>query len=414
MIRSDLYAQKLMLFDLSINGHHPIYIKHLIQWWGKHQLPVDLDIVVSPRFIKHHSDVIDLATKYNHFSIQFIPILEQEENEFKLHNLGPLQRMQRAFQEWQLLCRYAGKLKSDHCLILYFDPYQLPLIMAERSPCPISGIYFRPTFHYQNFTQCRLTRRDRIQQIREKILLRQVFRNPQLKTLFSLDPFAVEYLKKIQKKVQISSLPDPIVETFVSPMQVLQLRERLGVQENRKIALLFGALNGRKGIYELLDALIDLPSQVHSSLCLVLAGQVNLKDYERLTAKIAEIHSSCTVQIISQFEFLAESEVPIYFKMADIILAPYQHHVGMSGILLQAASAGKPVLSSNFGLMGEMVEKYRLGLAIDSSKTSEIAVGLCKLLTDESLQLFDIETMNLFAKENSADKFSSIIFDGIL
>jgi glycosyltransferase involved in cell wall biosynthesis len=414
MIRSDLYAQKLMLFDLSINGHHPIYIKHLIQWWGKHQLPVDLDIVVSPRFIKHHSDVIDLATKYNHFSIQFIPILEQEENEFKLHNLGPLQRMQRAFQEWQLLCRYAGKLKSDHCLILYFDPYQLPLIMAERSPCPISGIYFRPTFHYQNFTQSRLTRRDRIQQIREKILLRQVFRNPQLKTLFSLDPFAVEYLKKIQKKVQISSLPDPIVETFVSPMQVLQLRERLGVQENRKIALLFGALNGRKGIYELLDALIDLPSQVHSSLCLVLAGQVNLKDYERLTAKIAEIHSSCTVQIISQFEFLAESEVPIYFKMADIILAPYQHHVGMSGILLQAASAGKPVLSSNFGLMGEMVEKYRLGLAIDSSKTSEIAAGLCKLLTDESLQLFDIETMNLFAKENSADKFSSIIFDGIL
>jgi glycosyltransferase involved in cell wall biosynthesis len=414
MIRSDLYVQKLMLFDLSINGHHPIYIKHLIQWWGKHQLPIDLDIVVSPKFIKHHTDVIELATKYNHCSIQFIPILEQEENDFKSRNLGPVQRMQRSFQEWQLLCRYAVKLKSDHCLILYFDPYQIPLIVAERSPCPISGIYFRPTFHYQNFTQSRLTRRDRIQQVREKLLLRQVFRNPQLKTLFSLDPFAVKYLKKIKKQVQISSLPDPIVETFVSPIQVLQLRERLGIQENRKIALLFGALNGRKGIYEILDALMDLPSQVHSSLCLVLAGQVNLKDYERLTAKIVEIHSICTVQIISQFKFLVESEVPIYFKMADIILAPYQHHVGMSGILLQAASAGKPVLSSNFGLMGEMVKKYCLGLAIDSSKTSEIAAGLCKLLTDGSVQQYDIEKMIFFAKENSADKFASVIFDGIL
>jgi glycosyltransferase involved in cell wall biosynthesis len=414
MIRSDLYVQKLMLFDLSINGHHPIYIQHLIQWWGKHQLPIDLDIVVSPKFIQHHTDVIALATKYNHCSIQFIPILEQEENEFKSRSLGPVQRMQRSFQEWKLLCRYAANLKSDHCLILYFDPYQLPLILAERSPCPISGIYFRPTFHYQNFTQSRLTRRDRIQQVREKLLLRQVFCNPQLKTLFSLDPFAVKYLKKIQKQVQISSLPDPIVETFVSPMQVLQLRERLGIQENRKIALLFGALNGRKGIYEILDSLMDLPSQVHSSLCLVLAGQVNLKDLERLTAKIVEIHSICTVQIISQFEFLVESEVPIYFKMADIILAPYQHHVGMSGILLQAASAGKPVLSSNFGLMGEMVEKYCLGLAIDSSKTSEISAGLCKLLTDESVQQCDIEKMKFFAKENSADKFASIIFDGIL
>jgi glycosyltransferase involved in cell wall biosynthesis len=159
---------------------------------------------------------------------------------------------------------------------------------------------------------------------------------------------------------------------------------------------------------------MDLPIQVHSSLCLVLAGQVNLKDYERLTAKIVEIHSICTVQIISQFKFLVESEVPIYFKMADIILAPYQHHVGMSGILLQAASAGKPVLSSNFGLMGEMVKKYCLGLAIDSSKTSEIAVGLCKLLTDESVLQYDIEKMKFFAEENSADKFASVIFDEIL
>lgn len=403
-----------MLFDLSINGHHPIYIQHLIQWWGKHQLPFDLDIVVSPRFIQHHTDVIDLATKYNHCSIQFIPISEQEENEFKPHNLGPLQRMQRSFQEWNLLCRYAEKFKSDHCLILYFDPYQLPLILAERSPCPISGIYFRPTFHYQNFTQCRLTRRDRIQQVREKLLLRQVFRNPQLKTLFSLDPFAVKYLQKFQKKVQVLPLADPIVEALVSSEQILQLRERLGVEGNRQIALLFGALTGRKGIYETLDALLDLPSQLQSSLCIVLAGQVNLQDHKRLVAKIAEIHSASAVQIISQFEFLIESEVPVYFQMADIVLAPYQHHIGMSGILLQAAVAGKPVLSSNFGLMGEMVKKYRLGLAIDSSKPSEIATGLSSLLVRNNAKPFDVVQMKIFAQENSADKFARVIFDGVL
>lgn len=411
---ADLYHHRLMLFDLSINGHHPIYIQHLIQWWGKHQLPFDLDIVVSPRFIQHHSDVIDLATKYNHCSVQFIPISEQEENKFKPRSLGPLQRMQRSFQEWNLLCRYAIKLKSDHCLILYFDPYQLPLIFAERPPCPISGIYFRPTFHYQNFIQCRLTRRDRIQQFREKLLLRQVFRNHQFKTLFSLDPFAVKYLKRFQKNVQVLPLADPIVETFVSSEQILQLRERLGVEGNRRIALLFGALTGRKGIYETLDALLHLPSQLQSSLCLVLAGQVNLQDHERLVAKIAEIHSASVVQIISQFEFLMESEVPVYFQMADIVLAPYQHHVGMSGILLQAAVAGKPVLSSNFGLMGEMVKKYRLGLAIDSSKPSEIAMGLSSLLVRSNAQKFDVVQMKIFAQKNSADKFARVIFDGVL
>jgi glycosyltransferase involved in cell wall biosynthesis len=413
MIRSDLYAQKLMLFDLSINGHHPIYIQHLIQWWGKHQLPIDLDIVVSPRFIQHHTDVIDLATKYNHCSIQFIPISEQEENEFKPRNLGPVQRMQRSFQEWQLLCRYAVKLKSDHCLILYFDPYQLSLIFAERSPCPISGIYFRPTFHYQNFTQSPLTRRDRLQQIREKLLLSQVFRSPQLKNIFCLDPFAVKHLERFQKKVQVFSLPDPIVETLVSPKQILQLREKLGIETNRKIALLFGALTGRKGIYETLDSLLDLSDKLHPPLCLVLAGQANIQDQERLIAKIVELHLVCDVQIIGQFEFCKESEVPVYFQMADIVLAPYQHHVGMSGILLQAAAAGKPILSSNFGLMGQMVKRYDLGLAIDSSKPSEIAMALVQLLTDSNSQLFDTEKMKIFAQTNSADKFANVIFEGI-
>jgi glycosyltransferase involved in cell wall biosynthesis len=413
ILDADLHIQRLMLFDLSINGHHPVYIQHLIQWWGDHRLPFALDIVVSPKFIQNHSDVIDFAAQYNHCSISFVPISVQEEHELKPRNLGAMKRVSRSFQEWQLLCRYATRLKSDHCLILYFDPYQLSLIFAERSPCPISGIYFRPTFHYQDFTQCRLTRRDRLQQIREKLLLSQVFRNPQLKTIFCLDPFAVKYLERLQKKVQVFSLPDPIVETLVSPEQIFELREKLGIEANRKVALLFGALTGRKGIYETLDSLLDLSDKPHPPLCLVLAGQANIQDQERLMTKIAELHVVCDVQIIGQFEFCKESEVPVYFQMADIVLAPYQHHVGMSGILLQAAAAGKPVLSSNFGLMGQMVKRYNLGLAIDSSKPSDIAMALVQLLTDNSLQLFDAEKMKIFAQANSADKFANVIFEGI-
>jgi glycosyltransferase involved in cell wall biosynthesis len=401
-----------MLFDLSINGHHPIYIQHLIHWWGQLQLPFAIDIVVSAQFPQHHADVTDLATKYRHCSIRFISISEKEESELKSRKAGAINRMRRSFQEWHLLYRYAEKLKSDHCLILYFDPYQLSIIFSQKAPCPVSGIYFRPTLHYQDFVQCQLTWRDRIQQIREKLVLQQVLRNPQIKTLFCLDPFAVKYIQQAQKKVQIAPLPDPIVETFVSSSQILILREKLGVEKNRKICLLFGALTGRKGIYEMLDSLLELPSKTHEHLCIVLAGQSNSKEQQRLVTKIAEVTASCPVQVISHFEFIRESEVPTYFQMADIVLAPYQRHVGMSGILLQAAVAGKPVLSSNFGLMGEMVRKHRLGLAIDSSKPAEIATALNKLINDNDPQ-FDAEKVKIFAKENSADKFASIIFDKI-
>jgi glycosyltransferase involved in cell wall biosynthesis len=409
-----LHILRLMMFDLSINGHHPVYIQHLIHYWGTLQFPISIDIVVSSKFTQNHSDVADLVSKYNHCSIRFVPISAEEESDFKPRNLGAIQRMQRSFQEWKLLCRYAENLKADHCVILYFDPYQLSLIFAQKAPCSISGIYFRPTFHYQNFVQCDLTWRDKVQQVREKLLLQQVLRNTQLKTLFCLDPFAVKYLQKIQKRVQISPLPDPVLETSLSPLQILQLRGKLGVKKNRKICLLFGALTGRKGIYETLKSLLELPINIQEELCVILAGQANSQDRQRITAKIAEVHSTCNVQIISQFEFISESEVPVYFQLADIILAPYQHHVGMSGILLQAAAARKPVLSSNFGLMGEIVRKYCLGLAIDSSNPSEIASALNKLLSENNIQYFDIEKMGVFAEENSSDKFSKVLFEGFL
>jgi glycosyltransferase involved in cell wall biosynthesis len=400
---------RLMFFDLSINGHHPVYIRHLIQFLQKSRLPFSLDIVVLPKFLQSHSDVIDLCREYDRSSIRFVPISDKEQEKLQSRSSG-INRLKRSFQEWNLLCYYASYLKTDHCLILYFDTFQIPLIFAKKAPCLVSGIYFRPTFHYQEFTQSRSSYQDRIQQTREKLVLRQVLKNSQLKTLFCLDPFAVRYIQKLRTKVEICSLPDPILETLVSSSQILALREKLGIEKDRRICLLFGALTSRKGIYETLDALLELPEKIHQNLCIVLAGQANSKEHQRLVSKIAEVSASCGVQIISHFEFIMESEVPIYFQMADIVLAPYQRHVGMSGILLQAAAAGKPVLSSNFGLMGEMVRKYSLGLAIDSSKPSEIAIALNKLINNSALQ-FDTEKMKTFAKENSADKFASMIFD---
>jgi glycosyltransferase involved in cell wall biosynthesis len=405
--------QKLMFFDLSINGHHPAYIQHLIQFWGNAQLPMSLDIVVSPKFVQYHAEVTGLALKYAHRPIRFVPILEEEETELKSRSSG-LKRMQRSRQEWQLLCRYAEKLKVDHCLILYFDTYQIPLAFAEIPPCPLSGIYFRPTFHYQNFTQCRLSWGDRIQQFREILLLKRVLQNPQLKALFCLDPFVVKTIQNFQEQVKILPLADPVLEQFVSEMQVMQLRKKLEIQEGKSVCLLFGALTGRKGIYELLDALLLLPETLQQELCIVLAGQASLHEQERIIAKISAVHSACAVKIISQFEFISEFDVPVYFHMANVVLAPYQHHVGMSGILLHAAAAGKPVLSSNYGLMGEMVKQYSLGLAIDSSKSSEIANGLRSLLSSNGKRYCDINQMKTFAEKNSAKKFASSIFDNIL
>jgi glycosyltransferase involved in cell wall biosynthesis len=97
--------------------------------------------------------------------------------------------------------------------------------------------------------------------------------------------------------------------------------------------------------------------------------------------------------------------------MADVILAPYQRHVGMSGILLLAAAAQKPVLSSNYGLMGEIVRRYELGLTVDSTEPKEIAKGLTRFLVEDSDKLCDRAKMKSFAEQNSAEEFARVIFE---
>ena len=53
--------RRILLFDLSVGGHHPAYIMHLIRYWGEREISGYLDIVVLPKFIHLHSDVVEMA-----------------------------------------------------------------------------------------------------------------------------------------------------------------------------------------------------------------------------------------------------------------------------------------------------------------------------------------------------------------
>lgn len=411
-------SNKLILFDLSINGHHPSYIRHLISYWQTQKLCGSLDIIVSPKFIQHHQDVVDLATNMPESNISFIQITAYEETQLKARTSG-INRKWRAFQEWNLVCKYCRLLEATHCILLYLDTYLLPLIVAKIPPCPISGILFRPTFHYHHFAQQQTsedsaywTKLSRYWQTTwEKVTLRHGLANPQLTALFCLDPFAVQEIKQLRSSVKVVALPDPVEIIPVTQAQVTQLKQHLEIELHRSVFLLFGALTGRKGIYEVLDAVSLLAPTLSQQLCLVLAGQANDQERSQIDSRVEALLRSSSVQIISCPQYIPESEVPVYFQMANVVLATYQHHVGMSGILLHAAAAGKPVLSSDYGLMGELVRRYRLGLTVDSSSPPKIAENLTRGILEDVQQWADPQQMQAFAKQNNAQKFAETLFE---
>jgi glycosyltransferase involved in cell wall biosynthesis len=402
-----------MLFDLSIYGHHATYIRYLINYWQEKQLPGILNIVVIPKFLEAHSDVVELGQRNPNSNINFIAIDSTEAARLK-STKSSLKRNLRYFQEWEVLCKYARLLSVNHCLTMYFDTYQLPLLLGSKPPCQVSGIYFKPTFHYQYLTQTPLTGKQKVQGLREKLLLGNILQKPQLSTLFSLDNYVIEYVKKFSDADKIVPLPDPIETTEVTAAEVNGLREKLEIGTNKQVFLVFGALTSRKGISQLLTAIGLLAEDLRDRFCLLLVGEASLENKTEFLSQIADLQQQYPIQIISNFEFVTESEVPVYFQLADVVLALYQRHIGMSGILLLAAAAGKPVLSSDYGLMGRVVREYQLGMAVDAGKPEAIAEGMTQFLLHSGESLVNYSEMSAFVAANSARRFAKVIFDRIV
>jgi glycosyltransferase involved in cell wall biosynthesis len=401
-----------MFFDLAVGGHHGNYLQHLIDRASQQGFGGAIDIVVLPQFAETHQDTvaaIDRA-KQQSIEINLVTISAAEATTLGSRNSG-LSRVRRNFREWQLLCKYAQALQTTHALIMYLDTCELPLAMGLRSPCSFSGIYFRPTFHYQMFANYQPSPKDKLQQWRERLTWARILDHPQLKTMFCLDPFAATALAAQHPNMRVVHLADPVQPYPVVPADLATVKTKLGIEPHRQVFLLFGGVDERKGIYQLLEAIELLPSAVCQQLCLLLVGQPHPTDQIDIHHKMMALCETRQLQAIEHYDFIPEPDVSTYFQLADVILAIYQRHVGMSGILLLAAAAGKPVLSSDYGLMGELARRYQLGLVVDSTQPTEIAKALTTLFTTSPQTIANPSQMKLFAEQNSIDLYASTIFE---
>jgi glycosyltransferase involved in cell wall biosynthesis len=403
---------RLMVFDLALGGHHGNYIQYLIRYWYKHRPNGKISIVVLPEFLRIHSDIQSLCSKSDDCSIEIVPISECEADQLG-NRKSSINRFLRNLKEWNLFCKYAQKVRATSALLMYLDTCEVPLTLGLAAPCSFSGIYFRPTFHYNAFDNVIPSLKTKTQRLRNRVTLHRILNHPKLNTLFCLDPFAVQKLEQESKSKNIVYLPDPVESSVLHLDSDSDLKEQIGIEPGRKSFLLFGALDSRKGIYQLLSAIALLPYELCSRLCLVLVGGTNAEEQQKIRGRIAEVCQSKPLQVIERFEFISEHEVAKYFQLTDYVLATYQNHIGMSGILLLAAAAGKPVLSSDYGLMGELVRRYSLGIAVDTTEPSEISEGLSKCLLTPSDKLGDQNSMKYFVEQNSVEQYTKTIFQNL-
>ena len=386
---------RLLLFDTALDGHHTDYLSHLIEYWHNQPTKDELCVVTPQGLATQLTSEIALSSQ-----IKFIELTEPE-----MAGIKDASMIGRSFAAWNLYVKHAEKLCPDHALLMYFDVFQLGLWLGRKSPCPVSGIYFRPNFYQKNTA----TWKEKVVLFRKEFILNRALSNPCFAVLFCLDKSAVPAIQAMSERAKLLPLSDPVKCYDITFDQAVAQKQVLGIEDSRKTFLLFGYLDDRKGIEPVLDAIAMLSQEESKQMSLVLAGPIGNEFRRIVEAKIATLPNDA--QLICHFETLKGAAIQTFFTLSDFVLTLYQKHVGMSSIVVRAALSQKPLISSDFGYLGNLVKSQHLGITLDSESPTAICEAFSKALRGEIS--FDRLAAEQLAEQNTARAFAEQILAGI-
>ncbi len=404
------HAPRVMLFDLYHGGHHGQHIRVLIEHWTRQDLPGQLDVVVSREFCDRFPDLLEHAR-----DSPSVAVHASEEPVRLEDKIGRLAVLKNDLRIGRVLRSAVERHRPDLCVLMYFDHLQASLGRGLRFDFPVSfsGTYFRPSFYYREAGVGPASARTRMEDLQKRALLRLALRNPHFRTLFCLDPYAVTPIAGLGTPAHVVHLPEPFETNPPAAETVAETRSRMRVRDGRQVLLLFGSLDPRKGVLQLLTALRQMPDALLERACLVMAGETTGIRSD-LKEAVASVRGREALQVIHLDSFVPDTEMHNLFGAADLVLMPYQKHVGSSGVLVRAAAAGVPVLVQDYGMLGMLARDRRLGLCVDTTRPESIAQGLTRFLNADLAFPFDAGSAQAFAAENTEEAMARTLFNHVL
>jgi len=143
-------------------------------------------------------------------------------------------------------------------------------------------------------------------------------------------------------------------------------RKELGITEENVI-LFFGLLRPYKGVKYLIRAFESLPPAVVQSTRLLIVGEA-WEDRESLS--LAE-ESPLRDKITLVNRYVPDSEVPVFFSAADILVLPYTR-ASQSGVAHIAMAYGLPIIATRVGGLVEGMSSYAGAFFINPGSVEEL------------------------------------------
>lgn len=143
-------------------------------------------------------------------------------------------------------------------------------------------------------------------------------------------------------------------------------RKELGITEENVI-LFFGLLRPYKGVKYLIRAFENFPPDVAHSTRLLIVGEA-WEDRESLSlAKESPLREKIT--IVNRY--VPDSDVPVFFSAADMLVLPYTR-ASQSGVAHIAMAYGLPIIATRVGGLVEGMSSYAGAFFINPGSVEEL------------------------------------------
>ncbi|MEX1190328.1 MAG: glycosyltransferase family 4 protein [Brumimicrobium sp.] len=168
-----------------------------------------------------------------------------------------------------------------------------------------------------------------------------------------------EFLKK-KKTLVLPNIPD--LSVFSPPKKM---------EGSKKTTFLyFGAIGVRRGLFDVMDAFIDIQKK-REDIKLLIIGPVDKSDRDIFNTKLNQINKD----MVEYLPWVPLKNLNDYMSISDVGLAPFhknpQHESGVANKIFQYMFGKLPLLVSDCKPQQDIIEENKIGLVFHDQKTLE-------------------------------------------
>lgn len=385
----------LLIIDLSVAGHHPTYIRRLLE----SELPNTADIVVaSRREMFSHPEIRPFKSAFTAYEIEPAPDLSALYATFGTLNvlraswiIGSLYRKTYETLSKTMDVGFVVVPFLDDCLA------GLALTGDAFAGTHWMAITMRTMFHFDAMRV--IAPPLRFSRLR-RYLFDRLLHQRSLAAMLTIDPTFAQFARRQHDPGygKIEYLPDPAARHRGMPSQE-EARKLLGIAPDARVVLLYGEIAARKGVFALLEAAADEACSRH--LHVLLAGrceQANLVLDHPAYGKLMAQHRLHRVD-----GFLDDSSERNVLAASDCMWVGYTNFYLMSGVMVLAGRHGIPVIATRDGLIGHWTRERDIGIAVDVGERMSVIGALNQLVLEpQQLSRMGQNGLGVFAEHEPA------------